>query len=196
MRNAGCYIAYFGIESGNDYIRNQILGKNIDRQQIIDTAKMLRKNGIKIGTFNMVGMPGETFENAWETVRLNQIIHSDYPWCSIIQPYPGTELEAYARQTGVLSPGYGVDSLSQSYFNDTVLQNPDSEALVVLQKLFYLAVRFPELEKTIRWAARKNSRNMLIQALFNLTYAWRYSKTYKMPLHELIRRAFLWKKNY
>lgn len=196
MREAGCYIAYFGIESGNDYIRNRILGKNIERQQIIDTARMLRKNKIRIGTFNMVGMPGETAENVWETIRLNQIIRSDYPWCSIIQPYPGTELESTARKMGVLDADFGVDSLNQSYFNDTVIQNPESDALIILQKLFYLAVRFPGLERTIRWATRRNPKNPLIQSIFNLTYAWRYSKTYKMPFLELARRAWLWKKNY
>nr|HPQ39546.1 radical SAM protein [bacterium] len=196
MKDAGCYIAYFGIESGNDYIRNQILGKNVDRQQIIDTARMLRHHRIKIGTFNMVGMPGETFENAWETVQLNQIIRSDYPWCSIIQPYPGTELEAFARKIGVLDASYGVDDLNQSYFNNTVIQNPDSEALVVLQKLFYIAVRFPSLGPLIRRAARRHANNGLTRTLFNLTYAWRYSKTYKMPFHELFKRALLWKDNY
>lgn len=196
MKRAGCYIAYFGIESGNDYIRNQILGKNVDRQQIIDTARLLRKYKIKIGTFNMVGMPGETFENAWETVQLNQIIRSDYPWCSIIQPYPGTELEEFARKTGVLDATYGVDDLNQSYFNNTVIQNPDSRALVVLQKLFYIAVRYPFLGPLIRRTALKNTDNWLTRSLFNLTYAWRYSKTYKMPFHELFKRALLWKKNY
>jgi anaerobic magnesium-protoporphyrin IX monomethyl ester cyclase len=196
MKAAGCYIAYFGIESGNDYIRNQILGKHIERSQIIDTARLLRENKIKIGTFNMVGMPGETFENAWETVHLNQIIQSDYPWCSIIQPYPGTDLEKYARTRGVLDESYGVNSLNQSYFNDTVLKNPESESLVVLQKLFYLAVRFPGLENVIRWTAKHGSRNRFIQALFNLTYAWRYSRTYKMPFLELLKRAWLWKDNY
>lgn len=196
MKSAGCYIAYFGLESGNDYIRNEILGKNISRDQIIDTARLLRKNKIKIGTFNMVGMPGETFENAWETVRLNQIIQSDYPWCSIIQPYPGTALEKYARSLGVLDTDYGVNDLNQSYFNDTVLKNPESDSLVALQKLFYLAVKFPRLEKPIRWAAKHGHKNKMIQALFNLTYAWRYSKTYKMPFFELIKRAWLWKDNY
>jgi anaerobic magnesium-protoporphyrin IX monomethyl ester cyclase len=196
MKSAGCYIAYFGIESGNDYIRNQILGKNITRNQIIDTARLLQKNRIKIGTFNMVGMPGETFENAWETVRLNQIVGSDYPWCSIIQPYPGTELEKLARKWGVLDSDYGVNSLNQSYFNDTVLKNSDADSLVVLQKLFYLAVRLPRLEKLIRWTARRGSCNPIVQNLFNLTYAWRYSKTYKMPFWELLKRALLWKDNY
>ncbi|MGB3976722.1 MAG: hypothetical protein WBM27_10000 [bacterium] len=67
---------------------------------------------------------------------------------------------------------------------------------MALQKLFYLAVKFPRLEKFIRWAAKRGHKNKMIQALFNLTYAWRYSKTYKMPFFELIKRAWLWKDNY
>lgn len=196
IRKAGCYIAYFGIESGNDHIRNTILGKNVKRQEIIDTARLLRQNGIKIGTFNMVGMPGETFENAWETVRINQIIRSDYPWCSIIQPYPGTELEVFARHMGVLDADYGVDNLNQSYFNNSVIKNPHAKSLVVLQKLFYIAVRFPWLSPLVKRLAENHSDNIITRTIFNLTYAWRYSKTYKMPPLELIKRALLWKDNY
>ncbi|MBN1354909.1 B12-binding domain-containing radical SAM protein [bacterium] len=196
MKSAGCYVAYFGIESGNDRIRNQILGKNISRQQINDTADLLRKYRIKIGTFNMVGMPGETFENAWETVRLNQEIGSDYPWCSIIQPYPGTDLEREAKAAGYLDASYGVNDLTQSYFNDSVIANQDSESLIVLQKLFYLAVKFPIFSGWVRWMARRGRKSVLNRWLFNLTYAYRYSRTYRMPVWRLFRRALLWKDNY
>ena len=196
MKDAGCYIAYFGIESGNDRIRNQVLGKNISRDQIRQTAWLLRKHGIRIGTFNMVGMPGESFENAWETVRLNQEIRSDYPWCSIIQPYPGTELERQAKNGGFLDPEYGVADLTQSYFNNTVLDNPDAQAIVALQKLFYLAVKFPSLSGIIRKMARSGRYGGLHRWIFNITYAYRYSKTYRMPFTELVRRALLWKANY
>lgn len=196
MKDAGCYIAYFGIESGNDRIRNEVLGKNISRDQIRETAWLLRKYGIRIGTFNMVGMPGETFEDAWETVRLNQEIRSDYPWCSIIQPYPGTELEQRAKTDGFLDPEYGVNDLTQSYFNNTVLDNPDARAIVTLQKLFYIAVKWPGLSGLIHRIARKGSNAAIYRWIFNVTYAYRYSKTYRMPFWELVKRALLWRANY
>ncbi len=196
MHRAGCYIAYFGIESGNDRIRNDVLGKNISREEIQETARLLKKFGIKIGTFNMVGMPGETFENAWETVELNQQIQADYPWCSIIQPYPGTDLEKLAKKMKLLDSTYSVHHLTQSYFNDTVIENADARALVSLQKLFYLAVRFPRFSHVIKKIARRGTNNFLTRWLFNITYAYRYSKTYRMPMFSLLKRAILWKDNY
>ena len=54
----------------------------------------------------MIGLPGETLEQALKTVDLNARIKTDYPWCSIYQPYPETELGTYAletRDTGKLS---------------------------------------------------------------------------------------------
>ncbi len=196
MKRAGCYIAYFGIESGNDRIRNQVLGKNISREQIFETARLLRKYHIKIGTFNMVGMPGETFENAWETVTLNQEIRADYPWCSIIQPFPGTDLEKEARRLGCLPPDYDVEQLQKSYFNDTVIANPEAASLVALQKLFYIPIRFPVLSSWVRWMARHHAGSPVLRWIFQLTYAYRYSRTYRMPVWELVRRAVLWKDNY
>ncbi len=196
LKDAGCYIAYFGVESGDDFIRNRVLQKKVDREQIKNTAWLLKKSGIKIGTFNMVGMPGETFEDAWETVRLNQIIQSDYPWCSIIQPYPGTELERFAKAEGYLDTGYGAEDLTQSYFNNTVIENPDSDQLVALQKLFYIAVKLPALSPLIKKLIERYGYSEWMKWAFNLTYAYRYSKTYKMPIWEVLRRALLWKDNY
>jgi anaerobic magnesium-protoporphyrin IX monomethyl ester cyclase len=196
MKEAHCYIAYFGIESGSDRVRNTILGKNISREQIKDTARLLRKYKIKIGTFNMVGMPGETFEDAWETVKLNQEIRSDYPWCSIIQPYPGTDFEKQAKLTGHLDDPYGVNHLQQSYFNTTVIKNPEASALVRLQKMFYLAVKYPSLSSYIRKVAQSQKNEAVLKWIFNITYAYRYSKTYRIPFLRLLRQAILWKANY
>lgn len=196
MKDAGCYIAYFGIESGDDTIRNEVLGKQISEAQIRETASLLHGYGIKIGTFNMVGMPGESFDQAWKTVEINQQIRSDQPWCSIIQPYPGTELEVKAKKMGLLDPDYGVDQLQQSYFNNTVIRNPDADALVALQKLFYLAVKWPALSPWIKRTAKSGGSHWWSWWIFTLTYVYRYSKTYRMPVWELIKRAFLWKDNY
>ncbi len=196
MKRAGCYIAYFGIESGNAHIRNDILGKNISKDQIIHTAYLLRKYGIKIGTFNMVGMPGETIENAWETVKLNRLIRADYPWCSIIQPYPGTDLARKAKAMGFLDENYGVNQLRQSYFNDSVIQNRDISKLVVLQKLFYIAVKYPSLDFLTEWLINAADTQFLARWLFNITFAYRYSKTYKMPFWEVLKRALLWRDSY
>ncbi|MBN1551006.1 hypothetical protein JW979_06040, partial [bacterium] len=61
---------------------------------------------------------------------------------------------------------------------------------------FYLAVKFPSMSKLVKRSASKGSYSELLRWIFNVTYAYRYSKTYRMPFWELMKRAILWKDNY
>ena len=87
---AGCIRISIGLESGNDFIREKILKKTIKREEIIKATSLFKKHKIKFRTYNMIGSPGETIDNAFETIELNSLIKTDYPWASIIQPYPRT----------------------------------------------------------------------------------------------------------
>jgi len=192
---AGCYAAYFGIESGDDELRNRVLGKRITREEILNAAALLRRNGISVGSFNMVGIPGESIEQAFATVKLNQQARVDLPWCSIVQPYPATELLDFAVREGYVEPEDGVAHFCQSYFNRSIVANKDRDLLVNLHKFFYLAVKVPWLEPVIRQLI-KVPPNRIYDGLFSLTFACRYTKTYRVPFMRLLRTALLMKDNY
>ena len=53
---------------------------------------MARKAGLKFFVFNMIGLPGETYDNYLETVSLNRQSQPDLHYTGIFFPYPGTEL--------------------------------------------------------------------------------------------------------
>ncbi|MFC1848810.1 B12-binding domain-containing radical SAM protein [candidate division CSSED10-310 bacterium] len=195
LKQAGCYIAYFGIESGDDHLRNQVLKKGVTRDQIVNTAHYLKSAGILMGTFNMLGLPGETIKMGFETVALNQLIKADYPWCSILQPYPNTELEAEAIRDGYIRDCDHINTLSSSYFNRSLIRNEHSRELENLQKFFFLAVKFPFLtgiiEKIIRFEP-----NFLFDFLFQITYAYRYMKTYRISLLRIASYALRMKSHF
>jgi radical SAM superfamily enzyme YgiQ (UPF0313 family) len=195
LAEGGCYAAYFGIESGDEDLRNRVLGKRVTRREIVDTAAALRRVGIAIGTFNMVGIPGESIEQAYETVKLNQLVRADFPWCSIIQPYPATELMEYARENGYLDPDARMEDFCQSYFNRSVIRNADRDRLVNLHKFFYLAVKLPALFPLIK-ALIRLPPNRLFDWVFSVTFAHRYMKTYRVPALHLLRAAVRLKDNY
>lgn len=195
MKKAGCYIAYFGIESGNNILRNSILKKRIARDDIIKTAKLLRKYNIKSGTFNMLGLPGETIENAFETVTLNREINADYPWCSILQPYPKTELEEEAIKNGYIEKREHISSFSRSYFNHSVIKNKAAHQLENLQKFFYIAVKYPFLDNIIRNLI-KWKPNIIFDFIFQITYTYRYIKTYRISLIRIATYAFKMKGHF
>ncbi|HPM42501.1 MAG TPA: radical SAM protein, partial [Candidatus Omnitrophota bacterium] len=71
-KEMGCVAMSIGVETGNEKIRKYVLGRNISNEQIKRAVDTVKKHGIKISTFNMVGLPGETKKNVFETIRLNK----------------------------------------------------------------------------------------------------------------------------
>ncbi len=189
LGGSGCHSAYFGIESGNDSLRNDVLRKGITRAQIERAADLLRRHGIKVGTFNMLGLPGETVDQAFETVHLNQRVRPHFVWASLVQPYPRTALAEYCVREGFLGEDAGLDSIHSSYFKQGVLRNPVGHRLENLQKLFTLAVRCPRLEGLIRWLISRRG-GFLFEAAFYISYLRRYVRTYQVPIWRMLIVGF------
>ena len=84
-----------GVESGNEELRKLVLKRDMTNAKIIEAADLFHKYGISIMTQNMVGLPDETIENAYETILVNTKVKPAYAWASIFQPYPRTELYHY-----------------------------------------------------------------------------------------------------
>jgi radical SAM superfamily enzyme YgiQ (UPF0313 family) len=176
MKANGCETVFFGIESGDETIRNKILNKNISDQEITQGAQLLKQAGIRFRTYNIVGFPGETFEQALKTVHLNIAIATDYPWCSIFTPYPGTRLAHYAGEQGYLPDSLRADTIDSSFFVTSMLQNPDRRRLVNLQKFFQTVVLLPATLPICKLLTML-PENILFRLWFALVYFIVYVKS-------------------
>lgn len=192
LAKGGCQSVFFGIESGNEDLRNQVLKKQLDDGQIIRAAELLHKAGITFRTYNILGLPDETLEDAYSTVELNIKIKADYPWCSIFSPFPGTELSDYALAKGYLSPTFSVEELDKSFFLSSQLNMPNKREIQNLQKFFQTAVlwpwTFPLIKKLI-----KLPPNFLFRAWFGFVYFRVYIRSEKRNFWETFKFAI---KNY
>lgn len=119
LKNANCQGINMGIESGNDYIRQQILNRNITREQIIKAFRLCKEFGIKATSYNMVGLPFEDMEKIWDTINLNAEIMPQYIQTSIFYPYPGTDLYNLCVQNRFLS-----NIKVNNYFERSTLSQP------------------------------------------------------------------------
>ncbi len=188
LAKGGCQSVFFGVESGNEDLRNQILKKQLNDGQILKAAELLHKAGITFRTYNILGLPDETLEDAFSTVELNIKIKADYPWCSIFSPFPGTELSDYALAKGYLSPTFSVEELDKSFFLSSQLDLPHKKELQNLQKFFQTAVlwpwTFPFIKRLI-----KLPPNFLFRAWFGLIYFYVYIKSEKRNFWETLKFA-------
>lgn len=69
MRKAGCYELSFGVESGNERIRNKVIQKMITDQDVKKAVKLCYQNGILPDFYLMLGFPEEGKKEIEETVN-------------------------------------------------------------------------------------------------------------------------------
>lgn len=148
LQRGGCYEVHMGIESGDDYIRNQVLRKRVSEEDLLRAFRLTREYGLRTFGFNMIGLPHETERAILKTVELNRRLQPDTLFCSVFNPYPGTDLYTMARENGWLS-----DRKVRSYFEHTSVLNQPSvtpETVSHYHKFFRLMVRHPLMASVLR----------------------------------------------
>jgi len=135
LKKAGCQQLHIGVESGNEWLRQTVLKRNMTNQQIINAFKNAHELGIRTLSFNMVGIPFETPEMVEETIQLNKLIQPDVIFVSIFYPIPNTELWNMCEQNKYLTQNH-----VYSYFEDhTTLDLPtmSKQQITQLYHKFY-----------------------------------------------------------
>ena len=104
MQRAGCYCVAFGVESGSQRIIDESVGKRIRIEQVRQVVSWCRELKLRYNPFMILSHPGETEEDARETMRLIREWQADGAPVSlaIMHIYPGTRIEAIARGNGIL----------------------------------------------------------------------------------------------
>ena len=69
MKRAGCYELIFGVESGNERIRMEIIGKKIKDCDIEKAMRLCHKHGILADYYLMLGFPEEGKKEVEDTVN-------------------------------------------------------------------------------------------------------------------------------
>lgn len=91
MKNAGCHIISFGIESGSEEML-RIMKKKITLQQAEKAIELTKKVGIESAATFILGIPGETHETVKKTIDFAKKIDPTYAEFFNAVPFPGTEL--------------------------------------------------------------------------------------------------------
>jgi len=92
VKEMGCVAMSVGIETGNEKIRRDVLNRQISNQQIENAFKIINAYDIRISAFNMIGLPGETRENVFETIEFNRKMNVKSGNIYIVYPFPRTQI--------------------------------------------------------------------------------------------------------
>lgn len=91
LKESGLVEVGMGVESGSPKIL-KIINKGETVEEIKESIRMLKSEGIRVKGFFIIGLPGETKETIEETIDFLEEMKLDDIDAKIFQPYPGSPI--------------------------------------------------------------------------------------------------------
>jgi len=112
---AGMIRTCISVETGDDFIRNDVMHKGVEREEIFKVVGSLRRYPqIFLFTDYVMGMPEDTRESLEASCRLIDELDTDEISLSIAAPYPGTKLFEQCLRDNLLMPDMVRDRLYET----------------------------------------------------------------------------------
>ncbi|KPK77948.1 MAG: hypothetical protein AMJ79_01520 [Phycisphaerae bacterium SM23_30] len=188
LHKSGCIRLQLGLESGDAYIRNDILKRNQDEEQILRISELCRQKGIEIYAFTMVGIPFENLRRSLKTVKLTAKIRPVNIQTTIYYPYPKTQLYEICRENGFLTD----KKLDSLFEGQTVLNLPDYPESDIL----FACRNFKKTTEYYRRAYEFSRPGQIICEKL-LDFLWMRPRLYNVmePLYRKMKKAYKALKN-
>ncbi|MBF0219409.1 MAG: B12-binding domain-containing radical SAM protein [Gammaproteobacteria bacterium] len=118
MRRAGVQSLSFGLESGSEKVL-KLMKKSLDLEKTRKRVEMIRRHGFLIGANMIIGYPGETEADIWESYHYFRELRLDSTAVVNLIPFPGTDVRAICEANGWLTKE--ADDWDNYYFD---MNNP------------------------------------------------------------------------
>jgi len=187
LKKAGCFNIVMGVETGNEKMRNERLKKNITDAQLRFAAALFHEYKLNFCTTNILGLPGETFEQALETMTFTWELNPTFTWCSVFQPYPRTELGSLVERDELVEC-LDVNHIEPNYHSGSLLKQPDIRQSVNLHKFFYVLFNKAGRLKWIK-PLLKLPPNPLFTMIHRVSFLLIYRKRWNISLLRAVREG-------
>ncbi len=148
MKESGCDMVYIGIESGSDRVLKSV-NRVVTTENCLNAVRLLKKYGIKIMGYFIIGLPGETEQEIFQTVNFALNLPLDYIQVNVLVPVPGSSIYLSA----INDPNFGGDyfrdytvkpekNFRQRFFETSVSEKRVKELQKYFYKKFYLRPSF------------------------------------------------------
>ncbi len=147
MKEAGLFHVSFGIEAGSERVRNSVIDKKIKIEDFHNVVSWCRELDIIPNVFFIFSHPTETWAEARETIRLIERYKNEVEASvAVLHVYPGTPLEATAKEIGLLPADF---SWSESHSSKIItLPTAQGDVPLFLDRLTWSQVS----ELLFRWS--------------------------------------------
>ena len=202
LAESGCYLVTIGLENGNEEYRRKYLQRVMKNEHIVEVSHMLKKAGIIVNAYNIIGLPYETAALTLETIKLNARMHTDNVIISMFTPYPTTKLLDIAMEAGFIdpkvSPNDPVKLRMPGYSRNDILYMRYSFVKLMKQyQRIYKALSGEQLEREIDKLDRKILSDAHPRAFiaairdkkhWSIVFAKRLASNYLPSVYKMLRR--------
>ncbi len=161
MKEAGCYQVGMGIESSDDFIRNNVYKRNMSKSQIMNAVKIIKDSGMQMSTQFIIGAPYETIETMEATLQMAREIDADTIMFSILMPLPGTEIKKVCDNEGLVENNKFKHS--QVMYSSPVVKSKYATSKQI--RYFYNKARNYQIRKYV-WEGLKLKKFIFLWDLF------------------------------
>jgi radical SAM superfamily enzyme YgiQ (UPF0313 family) len=205
LAEAGCKVLALGVEVADDELRARALNKPLTTAQLTEAGRIIRRAGIRLVTFNILGLPYGSIEQDIQTARLAQTMETDHTRVTILTPFPKSALTDMMVRDGHLSPEfenriYEVDDLPNWPAED-LFRRSDLVRTKRLFRLWHLMAARRLSPERMRWLVNRRWPQLLaplsvLVAMLNEQKIFRmgYLKGFRYLLH--VRSPGLKTSNY
>lgn len=117
MKQSGCVRTIVAPESGDKWVIENLMKKNIDLKKVQQVVKWCKKYGIAVDGFFLIGMPGEREKNVNNTINYAKILRKfglTEALFGIVVPHKGTKIYETTINNGWLKLPSGSKDIVQS----------------------------------------------------------------------------------
>lgn len=161
-----------------------VLGREEGNQYISEAISLLKNNGIKVTTFNMIGIPSETMQDVIDTIRFNHENRVDSPWGVLYQPYIGK------------GKALSQNSYFGNFYSKLGYDHPESAHMEKVQKLLPLLVKGPRFINILIKVIPAPAAYLLFAAYSFLREVRIWRRSFFITLWVGIKNQLVYRKNY
>lgn len=129
FKEAGCTGITLAIESGDAFLREHVLHREMTDALILEGCAKIRSRGMTLRTEQILAVPFSNLETDLSTLDLNNRIGPEMAWTSILAPYGGTEMGDVASAFGYYKGEN--DDLHELFFDRSVMRHSKTAKAVI-----------------------------------------------------------------
>lgn len=173
-----CFIVRTAFETGNEKFRMGVLNKKITNEQYIHAINMFRKYKLKYSMSIMLGLPGETLENAFETLDFAVKLSGKHSVVAIniFKPFPKLDITEYGVKIGQYDKSLIEDTnmIGDNIMNvyNCLRQDDEGKRILILSRLAYIYLNFKFMRNIIKKKLIYYPDNVFYRLIWKFTEAF------------------------